>query len=86
MFADMRDWEAMEALDDHLERIRAATSRDWHALLEHFVDQCEPLSPSELRRIRPGRVPDEEWERSPEFRALAHMLARCWPSERCQLQ
>ena len=86
MFADMQDWEPMDALDDHLDRIRAATSQDWHQLLEHFVEQCEPLKPSALRPIRPGRVPDDEWEGSAEFRALAHMLARCWPSERSQLQ
>jgi hypothetical protein len=71
-------------LDDHLQRIRAATPRDWHELLEHFVEQCDPLRPSELRPIRPGRVPDTEWEQSAEFVALSRMLGRCWPSERAQ--
>jgi hypothetical protein len=71
-------------LDDHLERIRAATSRDWTELLDHFVEQCDPLRPSELKPIRPGRVPDDEWEKSPEFAALSRMLGRCWPSERAQ--
>jgi hypothetical protein len=76
----------MDALDDHLDRIRAATRRDWAALLEHFHEQCDPLRPSELRPIRLGRVPDEHWERSPEFAAITRMLARCWPSERSQRQ
>ena len=71
-------------LDDHLERIRAATPRDWHELLEHFAEQCEPLKPSELRPVRPGRVPDGEWEKSAEFVALSRMLGRCWPSEQAQ--
>jgi hypothetical protein len=71
-------------LDDHLERIDAATPRDWHDLLEHFAEQCEPLKPSELRPVRPGRVPDGEWEKSPEFAALSRMLGRCWPSEQSQ--
>lgn len=76
----------MDALDDHLDRIRAATPHDWARLLEHFAAQCDPLEPSNLRPIRPGRVPDSEWEASPEHAALAGMLGRCWPSERCQLQ
>jgi hypothetical protein len=71
-------------LDDHLERIHAATSRDWNELLDHFTEQCDPLRPSELRPIRPGRVPDGEWERSPEFAALSRMLGRCWPSDQSQ--
>jgi hypothetical protein len=73
-------------LDDHLHRIRAATPRDRHELLEHFVEQCDPLRPSELRPIRPGRVPDGEWERSPEYAALSRMLGRCWPTEQSQNQ
>jgi hypothetical protein len=76
----------MDALDDHLDRIKAATQRDWIELLEHFTEQCEPPSPSELRPIRPGRVPDDEWEGSAEFFALADMLGRCWPTERSQRQ
>jgi hypothetical protein len=76
----------MDALDDHLDRIRAATSRDWHKLLEHFTEQCEPAKPSQLRPVRPGRVPDEEWEQSREYVALAGMLSRCWPTERSQRQ
>ena len=76
----------MDALDAHLERIRAATERDWTDLLEHFAEQCEPLRGSALRPIRPGRVPDEEWEGSAEFVALAGMLSRCWPTERSQRQ
>jgi hypothetical protein len=75
-----------DALDDHLDRIRDATPRDWHALLDHFVEQCDPLRPSALRPVRAGRVPDAEWERSPEFAALSRMLGRCWPSERSQRQ
>jgi hypothetical protein len=71
-------------LDDHLDRIRAATPRDWNELLDHFTEQCDPLRPSELRPIRPGRVPEGEWERSPEFAALSRMLGRCWPSEKSQ--
>lgn len=71
-------------LDDHLERIRAATPKDWHELLEHFTNQCDPLRPSELGPVRPGRVPDPEWERSPEYAALSRMLSRCWPSEQSQ--
>jgi len=76
----------MDALDDHLDRINAATPKDWQQLLEHFVEQCDPLRPSSLRPIRPGRVPDEHWEQSEEFGALARMLNRCWPSERSQHQ
>jgi hypothetical protein len=76
----------MDALDDHLDRIRAASPQDWDDLLEHFVEQCEPLTPAQLRPIRPGRVPDGEWERSQEFAALTRMLGRCWPSERSQRQ
>jgi hypothetical protein len=76
----------VDALDDHLARIHAATSRDWRALLEHFAVQCDPLQPSELRPIRPGRVPEEDWESSREFAALSRMLGRCWPSERSQHQ
>lgn len=76
----------MDALDDHLHRIHAASERDWKRLLEHFTEQCEPLAPARLRPIRPGRVPDEEWEASVEFAALAGMLGRCWPSERSQRQ
>jgi hypothetical protein len=71
-------------LDDHLQRIRAATPRDWHDLLDHFAAQCDPLWPSELRPIRLGRVPDHEWERSAEYAALSRMLRRCWPSEQSQ--
>ena len=71
-------------LDDHLDRIRAATPQDWHELLDHFAEQCDPLRPSDLRPIRPGRVPDGEWERSAEFAALSRMLGRCWPSEQSQ--
>jgi hypothetical protein len=76
----------MQPLDDHLERIRLATWRDWKALLEHFAEQCDPMRPSELRPVRPGRVPDIEWDNSPECSALTRMLARCWPSERSQRQ
>jgi hypothetical protein len=76
----------MDALDDHLDRIRAATPHDWDQLLDHFVEQCDPLQPSGLRPIRPGRVPDENWEASEEFAALARMLGRCWPSEVSQNQ
>jgi hypothetical protein len=76
----------MDALDDHLDRIRAATPRDWSALLDHFCEQCDPLNPSELRPIRLGRVPDANWEDSREFAAITRMLARCWPSERSQRQ
>jgi hypothetical protein len=76
----------MDALDDHLDRIRAATEQDWQELLELFTEQCEPMRQSALRPVRAGRVPDAEWERSPEYRALADMLARCWPSERSQRQ
>jgi hypothetical protein len=86
MFAEMVGWKSMDALDDHLDRIRAATEHDWKQLLAHFTEQCEPVYPSELRSVRPGRVPDEEWEHSREYRALADMFARCWPSERCQRQ
>jgi hypothetical protein len=74
----------MDAIDPHLTRIRTSTSRDWHELLEHFAEQCDPLNPSELRPIRPGRVPEDEWEGSPEYTALARMLGRCWPSEQSQ--
>jgi hypothetical protein len=76
----------MDALGDHLDWIRAATTRDWRELLEHFSEQCDPLRPSELRPLRPGRVPDDEWQGSDEFAALARMLGRCWPSERSQHQ
>jgi hypothetical protein len=76
----------VDAFKDHLERIRAASPKDWHALIEHFVDQCEPLNAAELRPIRPGRVPEDEWESSQEFAALTRMLGRCWPSERSQRQ
>jgi hypothetical protein len=86
MFAELVRWEAVDALDDHLDRINAATQRDWTDLLQHFTEQCEPLTPSELRPIRPGRVPDGEWECSEEFSALADMLNRCWPTERSQRQ
>jgi hypothetical protein len=71
-------------LDDHLQRIRAATPRDQRQLLDHFVEQCDPLWPSELRPVRPGRVPDGEWERSPEYAALSGMMGRCWPTEQSQ--
>jgi len=74
----------MDALDPHLTRIKTFTKRDWHQLLEHFAEQCDPLKPSSLRPIRPGRVPEDEWEGSPEYRALASMLGRCWPSEQAQ--
>jgi hypothetical protein len=80
------DDPVMDALDDHLERIRASTSRDWCRLIEHFTEQCDPLSPSELGPIRPGRVPDEEWQGSAEFAALSRMLGRCWPTEAAQNQ
>jgi hypothetical protein len=76
----------MDALDDHFDRIRAANQHDWLRLLDHFAEQCNPTDPSELRPIRPGRVPDDEWERSPEYVALARMLNRCWPTERSQRQ
>ena len=76
----------MDALDDHLDRIRAATDRDWQELLAHFTERCEPLKPSELRPIRRGRVPDDEWQDSPEYLALADMLSHCWPSEAAQRQ
>jgi hypothetical protein len=74
----------MDAIDPHLARIRKSTPRDWSRLLDHFAEQCDPLVPSDLRPIRPGRVPEDEWEGSPEFTALASMLGRCWPSERSQ--
>jgi hypothetical protein len=76
----------MDTLGDHFDRIRGASARDWDELLDHFVEQCHPLDPSELRPLRPGRVPDEEWERSHEYVALARMLGRCWPTERSQRQ
>ena len=76
----------MDALGDHLERIRAATEQDWQELLELFTEQCEPALQAPLGPVRSGRVPDGEWERSEEYRALADMLARCWPSERSQRQ
>jgi hypothetical protein len=76
----------MDALDDHLERINAATPDDWEQLLEHFVAQCDPLVPSELRPLRGTRVPDDEWETSPEYEALLRMFWRCWPTERSQRQ
>lgn len=76
----------MDALDEHLEWIRDATPRDRTRLLEHFTAQCDPLVPSLLRPVRPGPVPDGEWERSPEHAALVRMLNRCWPSERSQCQ
>jgi hypothetical protein len=82
----MPDWEAMDALDDHLDRIRSATDREWSDLLEHFTECCQPAEPSQLRPIRPGRVPDAQWEGSPEFRALANMLSRCWPTQAAQDQ
>jgi hypothetical protein len=73
-------------LDKHVQHIRAATPRERAALLEHFVEQCDPLRPSALRPIRPGRVPDGEWETSPEYAALCRMLGRCWPTEQSQNQ
>jgi hypothetical protein len=76
----------MDAIDDHLDWIRGATARDWNRLLDHFAEQCDPLSPSELKPVRPGRIPDEEWESSTEFQALARMLGRCWPTETAQNQ
>jgi hypothetical protein len=76
----------MDAINEHLERIHSATQQDWHELLELFTEQCEPSRQTQLGPVRTGRVPDEEWERSEEYRALAHMLARCWPSERSQRQ
>jgi hypothetical protein len=76
----------MDALGDHLERIRLATQQDWQELLELFTEQCEPPRQSSLQPIRPGRVPDDEWERSGEYQALGRMLTRCWPSERSQRQ
>jgi hypothetical protein len=42
------------------------------------------MRPSELRPIRPGRVPDGDWERSPEHAALSRMMRRCWPTEASQ--
>jgi hypothetical protein len=74
----------MDALDDHLDWIREATTRDRERLLEHLTEQCDPLHPSELKPVRPGRVPDEEWESSAEFTALARMLGHCWPTEAAQ--
>jgi hypothetical protein len=71
-------------LDKHLQRIRTATPKELAKLLDHFVEQCDPLNPSDLRPIRPGRVPDEEWESSPEHAALSRMLGRCWPTEQAQ--
>lgn len=76
----------MDALGEHLERIRAATEQHWRALLDLFTEQCEPAVQSALRPVRAGRVPDEEWESSFEYRALADMLARCWPTELSQRQ
>jgi hypothetical protein len=76
----------MDALNEHLERIQTATQQDWQELLELFTEQCEPSRQATLGAVRGGRVPDEEWERSEEYRALAHMLSRCWPSERSQRQ
>jgi hypothetical protein len=76
----------MDATDDHFDWIRAATSNDLDRLLHRFTEQCDPLRPSELRPIRPGRVPDEEWESSAEFRAIARMLGHCWPTEAAQNQ
>jgi hypothetical protein len=73
-------------LDKHLQRIRTATSRELEKLLDHFVEQCDPMAPSELRPIRPGRVPDGDWETSPEYAALSRMLGRCWPTEQAQNQ
>lgn len=63
-----------------------ATEQDWQELLALFAEQCEPAGQSPLQPISPGRVPDEDWERSYEYRALGDMLARCWPSERSQRQ
>jgi hypothetical protein len=74
----------MDALDRHFDWLRAATKRDFDRLIHHFTEQCDPLQPSDLRPVRPGRVPDEEWEDSPEFAALARMLGRCWPTETAQ--
>ena len=76
----------MDALDAHLDWLRAATTRDFARLIHHFTEQCDPLRPSDLRPIRPGRVPDGEWESSAEFSALARMLDRCWPNETSQNQ
>jgi hypothetical protein len=76
----------MDAHDDYLDRIHRGAGPRWSGLLHHFNEQCEPSMPSVLRPLRTGRVPDDEWERSPEFRAIATMLAHCWPSQRCQRQ
>jgi hypothetical protein len=76
----------MDALGEHLERIRMATEQEWRELLDLFVEHCEPVRQSDLQPIRVGRVPDEEWERSSEYRALGRMLSHCWPSERSQRQ
>ena len=76
----------MDALNDHLHRIRAATKSDWQELLSHFTERCEPLEPSRLQPVRPGRVPDTEWQVSPEYLALADMLTHCWPTETAQRQ
>jgi hypothetical protein len=76
----------MDALGEHLERIRMSTEQDREQLLALFTEQCEPPLPSALRSIRGDRVPDEEWEDSDEYRALADMLGCCWPSERSQRQ
>ena len=76
----------MDALGQHLERIRAATERDWRELLQLFTEQCEPSRQSVIGVVRPSRVPDDEWECSDEYRALADMLTRCWPTERSQSQ
>jgi hypothetical protein len=76
----------MDALDGHLHRIRVATERDWRDLLARLTERCQPLEPSPLRRIRPGRVPDAEWQDSPEYLALADMLTHCWPTVTAQRQ
>ena len=76
----------MDPHDDQLGPIRWGSGNRRSGLLHHFNEQCEPTEPSALRPIRPGRVPDEEWDGSAERRAIVDMLARCWPSERSQRQ
>ena len=63
-----------------------ATEQDWQELLALFAEQCEPARQSSLQPVRAGRVSDDDWERSEEYRALGEMLTRCWPTERCQRQ
>lgn len=76
----------METLDDHLDKIRAATPADWAALLHHLSQQAYPWRRSQLVIAPTRTVPGDEWDASPEKRALTAMLERCWPSERAQNQ